>query len=225
MRKDLGRGSGSPVAAEAESRPYDPLPGRNAVPYLVSGQCCFLAAMLACCAIEPSWLAVKRGISFYGTRVVTIVPYATGFVLYVALTAIGLLCIEPTSLAARRFRRGVGIVLALTLAVPLTPYSVDVIFDWLHIGVATAAFASGFVLGGWLALRLGRDRVAGTLFVLELGAGASMLMAQVGVHDFMIPSELAFELAAFGLVVQSIGRLSPHRSRGIRTACRPCSPG
>ena len=49
------------------------------------GQCCFLALMLSCCAIQPSRLAVERGLSYYGNSGATIVPYAIGFSALIAL--------------------------------------------------------------------------------------------------------------------------------------------
>ena len=179
---------------------------RPALGYAVSGECCFLVMMLCCCAIEPSWFAVRRGLSYYGNSGATIVPYAAGFGLSVFLTACALAQIEPRSIAARRFRRAVGCVLVLTAGVPLTPYAVDAVFDWLHLGVTAALFGSGLVLGGWIMLRL-RDRVTLAFYVVEFAAGLSIIAALVGLNDYMIPSELVFQGAAFGLVAWGIWRL------------------
>ena len=133
-------------------QPADPaLRYRRAVTLTVSGELWFLTMMLSCLAIEPSWDAVRRGLSYYGNSGATIVPYALGFGLSIVMTALGLAQIDPDDAAGNRFRRFVAIVLALMLAIPFTPYRLDLIFDWLHIGAATALFASGLVLGGWLA--------------------------------------------------------------------------
>jgi hypothetical protein len=180
---------------------------RAGLAFIVSGQACFLAMMLACCAITPSRTAIARGLSYYGTYAETVVPYAIGFALYIPLTAIGIARLRPTSTVIQRFRCAVLIVLGLTVGVPLTPYRVDLIFDWVHIGVASILFTAGFALGSWLALRLLRDRTARAILVLQSGAAVSMLAAQVGWHNYMIPSELLFELCVFGLVVQSVRRL------------------
>jgi hypothetical protein len=189
------------VAAEARAG------CRAGLAFIVSGQACFLAMMLACCAITPSRTAIARGLSYYGTYAETAVPYAVGFSLYIPLTALGIARVRPTSTAVQRFRIAVMVVLALAVGVPLTPYRVDLVFDWVHIGLASTLFAAGLVLGGWLALRLVRDRISLTLFVLESGAAISMLAAQIGWHGYMIPSELWFELCVFGLVVQAVRRL------------------
>ena len=194
------------------------LPGRrDAFGYALTGECCFMVMMLSCCAIQPSWLAVKRGLSYYGNSGATVVPYAIGFALSIVLTALALAQIETRSRAARRFRHAVAGVLALTAAVPLTPYAVDIIFDWLHIAVVTVLFGAGLVLGGWLVLRL-RDRVAFACYSVESAAGLSIAAAQVGLHRYMIPSELLFQGAAFALVAWGIRRLgvpqgAPHTGR------------
>ena len=44
---------------------------RHAVACVISGECCFVAMMLGCLAIEPSWVAVKRGLSYYRIYVTT----------------------------------------------------------------------------------------------------------------------------------------------------------
>lgn len=163
--------------------------------------------MLGCCALQPSWFAVKRGLSYYGNSVTTGVPYVAGFGLLIILTALGLARVESGGIVAQRFRRGVAGVLALTAAVPCSPYAVDVIFDWLHIGVVAILFISGLALGGWIALRF-RDRTTKVVYLIESAAGVSLLAAQVGLNDYMIPSELLFQSATFGLVLQGLRRLA-----------------
>jgi hypothetical protein len=179
----------------------------RAVAYLVSGECCFLTMMVICYAIEPSSIAVKRGLSYYGNYVATGVPYALGFGSSIALMALGLTRIESSSATVERFRCAVAAELALMASIPLTPYRVDLVFDWLHTGMAAVLFASGFALGGWLVLRL-RDWFTRILYVIESGAGIAILTEQLGIHDYMIPSELVFQLAAFGLIVHGIRQLA-----------------
>ena len=78
---------------------------------------------------------------------------------------------------AQRFRTAVLAVLALMAWVPLTPYKLDLVFDWLHIGVATVLFCSGLAFGGWLVLRLD-DRPTRFLYAIESGAGVAILTAR-----------------------------------------------
>lgn len=175
--------------------------------YLVCGEAAFLALMLCCCAIHPSWTAVKRGVSYYGNSVATGVPYGAGFGLLILLSALGLAGLERESAVGRRFRCAVTGVLGLMAVVPVTPYAVDEAFDWLHIGVVSVLFVAGMALGAWLAFGL-RDRTAVVLFSIESAAGISAFAAQLGLHDYMIPSELVFESAVFALVLAAIRRFA-----------------
>lgn len=185
---------------------------RDAVTYVVSGECCFLAMMACCFAIEPSWVAVRQGLSYYGNFLTTGVPYGVGFASSIALTGLGVARIRSRGATVQRFRTAVLAVLALMAWVPLTPYRLDLILDWLHTGVVALLFGSGLLFGGWLVLRLD-DRLARFFYVIEVGAGVAILTAQLGIHDYMIPSELVFQLAAFGLIVHGARRLVAPVSR------------
>lgn len=180
---------------------------RRATLFVVLGHACFVATMLGCYTIEPSERAVKLGLSYYGNHLATIVPYATGFALCIALTVVGLSRMRTSDDAVRRFRRSVGLVTALMLPVPLTPYSIDAIFDWLHLGAVAALFAAGYLLGVWLVLRGRGDLLAHALFGVQTAAAFAIVAAQLGQNDYMIPSELSFQLAVVGLVVRHLRRL------------------
>jgi len=212
-----------PTRPEALLDDAEPRDSNNLVRFFVYGESCFLAAMLACCAIEPSWLAVERGLSYYGTRLTTIVPYTAGFALCIGLTTIGLVGIRDGAVAFRRFRRAVALVLVLMAMIPLTPYSVDRVFDWLHIGVAAILFTVGFALGAGLALRLLRDRYGQMLFALQTVGFIAICAAQAGLNNYMIPSELCFQLAFVGLIVRGVRRLSSSADAPFGTLV-PTSP-
>ena len=187
------------------------------------GESCFLVLMLSCCAIQPSWFAVKRGLSFYGNSAATIVPYSVGFGASIALTALALSRLQPRSVAARRFRYAVGGILVLTAAVPLTPYAVDVVFDWLHTAVVGVLFCAGLALGGWIVARQ-RDRATVAFYLVELAAAVSIATALVGLNPYMIPSELVFQGAAFALVAWRMRRLVSHSHAKLRSALPQVHP-
>ena len=196
---------------------------RDPFGYALLGECCFLMLMLSCCAIQPSWFAVRRGLSYYGNSAETIVPYSIGFGASIALTALALSRLQPRSAATTRFRYAVGGILALTAAVPLTPYAVDVVFDWLHTAVVGVLFCAGLALGGWIVLRQ-RNRTTVAFYLVELAAGISIATALVGVNPYMIPSELIFQGAAFALVAWSMRRLVAHGRAQLSSALPQVEP-
>jgi hypothetical protein len=90
------------------------------------------------------------------------------------------------------------------ILVPLTPYRLDLVFDWLHIGIVTLLFASGLLLGLWLTFRFRRSHYAKLWFALEAMAGVSIFAAQLGFENDMIPSELTFHFSLLGLIIHSV---------------------
>lgn len=171
---------------------------------VAGGQACFLGMMAWCLTIQPSAVALKRGLSFYGNEPATIVPYTLGFALCVALTGAALVRLGTRDAFTRRLRTRLTGLLSLMAFVPLTPYSVDLAFDYLHIGVSALLFFTGLVLGAWLALRVLRSVLATSSFSLQVVAGLLALTAQLGWNDYMIPSQLAFQIALAVLVVLAI---------------------
>lgn len=210
------------ASPEIESRDGHP------VAYLLSAEFSFLVLMLACCAIDPSSIAIRRGLSYYGNSMTTGLPYGIGFALFIAISALGLTRLDDGDVGAPpRFRSAVAVLLALMAVVPLTPYAVNDVFDWLHIGFVSILFSASLVLGTWIVGRL-RDRVTRALFLLEVIAGVAILAAQVDLNAYMIPSELAFQFASFGLVLQGIRHLpheryAPARDRSERSDSKDAS--
>ncbi|HWE82026.1 MAG TPA: hypothetical protein VG265_10270 [Gaiellaceae bacterium] len=188
-----------------------------AIRYVMLGQAFFLATMLVCCAIRPSRAAVKAGLSYYGNDVMTAIPFVGGFVLCIGLTAAGIRRLGSLGPAVSRLRSGVSVILLLMLPVPLTPYRVDVIFDWLHLGAVSILFLVGLAFGGWLALHLLRDTLSLLVFALLTVAAVSIVTAQAGVDDYMIPSELLFQLLLVWLVVRSIRLIANRSPDGFRS--------
>jgi hypothetical protein len=178
-----------------------------------------LTAMLICCAVRPSWAAVEYGLSYYGNDVATVVPYTAGFALCIALSWVGLVRLPATNGAVHRLRRAVALVLGLMALIPLTPYRVDLVFDWLHTGAASVLFSIGFALGMWIALSQVRDRQAYVLLAVQTTAVAGICATVIGWIDYMIPSELGFQLALGALLIRGVRRLPI--ATAARSAVRP----
>ena len=172
--------------------------------YLGLGQV-FFAAMVVCCwLIKPSHKALKVGLSYYGTQLETAGALVLGCVGCVALTALALTAVRSRAPWFRRLRLGVGVVLVLMMAIPLTPYSIDIVVDWLHIGIASTLFAVAYALGGWIAFRV---RCTPFTLLLLLGQSTAAFWAaaaELGVVGWMLPSQMVFELTFAALVAIAV---------------------
>jgi hypothetical protein len=143
----------------------------------LAGQVAFAALMLCCIGIEPSWLAVARGLSYYGNHLATLAPYLGAYVACMSLTVLGLRGLGATGDAGRR-RRALGLMLALIMGVAVTPYSVDLLFDRLHIVVATMLFVARYGVAAWLTLRLLRSTCAFALMAALIVAAFTIATGQ-----------------------------------------------
>jgi hypothetical protein len=165
--------------------------------------------MMACClAIRPSALAVKRGLSYYGTHVETVIPYTVGFALCVSLTGLAVVRMRADSRPLRSLRLGLVGILALLVAIPMTPYDLDLVFDWLHLGFTTALFGLALVVGWWVAVRLPGDSLVCGLVGAQTSGALLVLASQVGLLGLMIPSQFLFQIAFALLVVRALRLLS-----------------
>jgi hypothetical protein len=161
--------------------------------------------MMGCClAINPSAVAVKRGFSYYGTHLETIVPYSVGFALCALFTALAVSRMRLDALHLRRLRTVLIVILALLVGIPLTPYSVDLVFDWLHMGVSAFLFGVAFMAGVWLAHRVVGGLLAHGLLGAQLAGGGLSLASQLGTLDYMIPGQFVFQMAFSLLLVRAL---------------------
>jgi hypothetical protein len=181
----------------------------NAIAY---GQVSFVALMACCLAINPSRLAVKRGLSYYGTHIETIVPYSLAFAACVCFTAMGVARMRRDSRRAARLRGAVTAILVLCAAVPLTPYSVDEVFDVLHVGL-TSVLSAALLFGAWLARTFVHGPSGKGLFMVQALAGSFVLVSQVGLLDLMIPSQFLFQVAFALLLIGAVRRLQASSPR------------
>ncbi len=94
---------------------------------------------------------------------------------------------------------------------PLTPYGVDLVLDYLHIGVTAALFTTALVFAVWLAFGLLRRRLAAGAVAVQVAAGLLALSAQVGLNDLMIPAQVVFDVAFALVLVLAAGRLAASR--------------
>lgn len=186
------------------ARAQSPNRRRACVRLFTLGQALFVLLIALCVAYEPSTLAVKRGLSFYGTDLRTVVPYTTAFAASIILSAAALRLIHNSDKAVRQLRRAVATVVALMIPIPLTPYNIDIVFDWIHIGASFILFGAALLLGIWLTVKRLPRASARALLALEVAAGVAILTAQTGLQNYMLPSELTFQLAVATLIVLAL---------------------
>lgn len=185
------------------------------VRYIVWGQALFAAMMGLCLLQRPAAEAVEGGLSYYGVHVDTAVPFVAGVAGCALLTAVAILWIDSGAPWLPRLRNAILTVLVLMIGVPATPYSVDIVMDWLHTGISVVLFVVALLVGGWIAV-LVRTFAAVVLVSLQALSGLVAGAAQIGLVALMIPSQLAFQFAFAALVAAALAAAHPVERRSRR---------
>ena len=197
--------------------------GLSAASWVIGGQSGFVAMMAVAIALDPSRLALRQGLSYYGTELRTIVPYSIGFAVAVGFTALGVSRAQSGTPTARQLRVGVKGILCLLALVPLSPYSVNIVFDWVHMGDSAMLYIAALVASTWMVLRLARQALTRLMLGVQATAGIAILLAEIGLHDYMIPSELAFQ-AAFTFVLARALDLAQRSGARVELTYRRVTP-
>lgn len=182
---------------------------RKVIGNLVLAQACLLGGLLMCVVLKPHGLIANDGMSYYGTFRRTIVPYA------IALLGSGLFSWRALHWAAPAwpappYIRGMASLLAaMSAGVVLTPYSANLVFDWVHTLLGAAVFALQLVLGARLLGWTGGDPWATRLLIAQFASGVFSAIFVLPKHGFLIQGQVAFQLAFAALLIRSVRLLTP----------------
>jgi hypothetical protein len=98
---------------------------------------------------------------------------------------------------------------AMSAGVVLTPYSANLVFDWVHTGLGAALFFLQLVLGVQLVLWTGNDAWAGCFLLILFASGVFSAIFVLPKHGFLLQGQSVFQVAFAALVVRSSHRLVP----------------
>ncbi len=148
------------------------------------------------------------GISYFGVTTPTLPVIALGFVgggIMLIMASRKFPSRAPYGLVKWTLRTvSVGIVLLL-----LTPYTLDTFFNWMHMTLGAAIFATELYTGGILCFRHMRDRISKWAFGIQfLGGLLAMCSLPDNMLNFMIEGEVIFQLG-FMVLLNHLLRSEP----------------
>lgn len=145
------------------------------------------------------------GISYFGVNFKSLPIIATGFVIgsiFLNISSSRL----PNAPYERLLRFTLKIVAFGILLMLLTPYTVDTFFNWTHMAVGAAIFATEMYAGVYLAFRHSRDlfsRIA--LLVQFVGGLLAMFSLPDNMLNFMLQGEVIFQFGFMVLINHLLG--------------------
>jgi hypothetical protein len=183
------------------------------VRYLLLSQLSFFGFLGICLALLPHFLFERNevGVSNYGVRAETVVPYTLGFLLCAFFVMEAGLIVPRRSLMLGRFRNALFVLAALLVLVLAStyPYKIDVVLKDLHI-VAGGLLLS-FEMAMSLCLTWGLPASWSNILLLVTQASGCVLalMTLVGVLHLLLLAQL-MATGAFGLLLVWVGRQRLH---------------
>jgi hypothetical protein len=161
-----------------------------------------LAGLLALCsAIAPSVVSSDGGVSNFGNRLTTVVPYTLSFTLcalFLSLAAVALTKIRPDQQWCALALVGVA-VLDLLVLVSTYPRHIDLLYSEIHDDLGIALFMYEFVLSIWLSLR-GWGPQAAVFFSIEVGGSLVGLLSILKVVHLLYYGQIVGGVG-FGLLL------------------------
>jgi hypothetical protein len=182
---------------------------RKVIGNLMLAQACLFGGLLMCVVLKPHGLIANDGISYYGTFRRTVVPYAIALIGSGLFTWRALYWAAPAWPAPPYVRGMASGLAAMSAGVVLTPYSVNLMFDWVHTLLGAAVFVLQLVLGARLLGWTGGDSWAACLLLAQFASGVLSAIFVLPKHGFLIQGQLAFQLAFAALLIRSVRLLMP----------------
>jgi hypothetical protein len=197
----------------------------------VAGQIALGCLLALCVALDPSPVlaANEGGVSNFGVRAVTVVPYTVAFAssasgLWLAGRALG--PGEPRIARLGRSLQWVGVAFALVL-VSTYPYKLDDALNKLHLALAVLLFVGELVVV--YEVELVSRRSALRLLLCSLWAAGFVLGAVtlVGALHVLFVAQITMEVGFALLVASGLADLAPRRAEpagGGAGAAGSCPP-
>jgi hypothetical protein len=140
--------------------------------------------LLLCSVITPSVVSSEGGVSNFGNRLATVVPYTLSFslcALFLCMAAAALARVHPTRRGYARILVGVAL-LDLLVLVSTYPRHINLLYSEIHDDLGIALFAYQFVFSVWLLARGWGRRAFGYLVVEVGGSLIGLLSILKAVH-------------------------------------------
>lgn len=170
--------------------------------YLILGQTALGIMLLVNILLFPSVVYSNQGISHFGVQAKTIFSYGVGFLACSYLTLLAAHAIPARNHQTITLKRALILLSLLLFAILLTPFSLNVFFDWSHMIVAGLLFSFELVFSAWL-LRNRSDVINRCLFAIQVAGSLSAGFSLLNTVELMFIGQLVVEIAFSILLVRT----------------------
>ncbi len=172
---------------------------------IVLSQVTFLGGLAVCIALQPRYLTSsdEGGISNFGVRATTVVPFTLAFLVSSALLWDAARRLDSTTTPARRARAGLTAVALGSVAVlgSTYPYRHGAVLRDVHVVIAVVAVLAEIALGTWVSLRVRPSVATRASLAVLLAATVLAVLTLPGVVHVLFVAQLVQAVAFAALLV------------------------
>lgn len=164
----------------------------KAVRYFLIGQISFLFSVSICIFLLPESLFINEGISYFGARKLTVIPYSVGLLLMAWFSYRVAQSLPKKSYKVVKI--GFKTFSVLLVTVVAIPYGINFTLEYIHTLLSAGLFLVQFIMMWWLAFKVKWDGLSLFLLLLmaiEMIATVMYLGPQKG---YLLFGELAYQL-------------------------------
>lgn len=163
------------------------------------GLAIFFGCLIVCAFLKPQGFWVNHGISYYGTFLETIIPYAIGF--SAAIWSFYRVASVLAPYRNLRIIRQLMLAAAICMAgVLITPYSVSASLYDIHVLFGSLLFSAQLVAATWLAWKVVRSRLLELVVIFMIAVGVVCFLSLSGEPSVETRAQIVYQIA-FGYVL------------------------
>jgi hypothetical protein len=172
--------------------------------YIYIGLSLAVILILICIYISPEGLKANDGLSFFGGKGWTIIPYSLAFAFYALCMWLASLKINSKDETAKYLKSLLKIMALLLIGLTITPHT---IIDPIHTAFGTALFLVQLVASGWLAYKNGKNIAIYILIIIMLISGLFSAYYLPLKSGFLLQTQIFYQVAFAGILIYFLKKL------------------
>ncbi len=157
-----------------------------------------------CMSISPKGLSANDGLSYFGGRGWSIIPYTFAFLVYALFCWLASNKIKPTNKRSKAIKLLLRIMAILLFGLVITPHT---LVDPIHTFFGTTLFSMQLIVSIWLAFGVNKSPVVFVLLLIMLVSGLFCAYYLPLKDGFLLQAQIIYQIAFAGILVYFLKKL------------------
>lgn len=160
--------------------------------------------LIFCMFISPKGLSANDGLSYFGGRGWSIIPYSFAFFIYAIFCWLASNKIRPTNKRSKAIKLLLKIMTILLIGLVVTPHTV---VDPIHTFFGTTLFSMQLIVLIWLAFGINKSPFVFVLLLTMLISGLFCAYYLPLKGGFLLQAQIIYQIAFAGILVYFLKKL------------------